>query len=174
MPGRDPHPARRLVPVGDIGSGRDDGHASPAPSPSSPGSWSASICSWRSRASVLSAGSFASLLSAGSALSAGSFGSVGSVGSILSFGSSGSILSIGSTGSVLSIGAAGGFMQIGRRPAGSPARDLTSLVVPLAAAADAVLGRRLAGLLPSRPRGRGRASGWAARSRSSVTRLVRR
>ena len=131
MPGRDPHQARRLVPVGDPVDGEDasgsratDGWGSPY--------------SWRSRASLLSAGSFASVLSAGSALSAMSFLSFGSVGSIMSIGSSGSILSIGSSGSVLSIGASGGFLQVGRRPAGTGGRDLAPYIEPLAASAQAL------------------------------------
>ncbi len=134
MPGRDPHPARRLVPVGDpvpdtdaSGSGAADGTGSPY--------------SWRSRASLLSAASFASVLSAGSALSAMSILSFGSVGSILSIGSSGSILSIGSSGSVLSVGASGGFLQLGRRPAGTGGRDLAPYIEPLAASAQALGGR---------------------------------
>jgi len=145
MPGRDPHPARRLVPVGDPALDADaSGSRRGGPGPGSPSS--GSPYSWRSRTSLLSAGSFASVLSAGSALSAMSFLSFGSVGSILSIGSSGSILSIGSSGSVLSIGASGGFLQIGSRPnANRPhprgGRDLSPVVVPLTAAAVALRGR---------------------------------
>ncbi|MGZ4707457.1 MAG: hypothetical protein ACXWBN_01790 [Acidimicrobiales bacterium] len=168
MPGRDPHPARRLVPVGDVGSVHHDGDrsgaAGPPSTPRSPGSSAGSIRSWRSRASVLSAGSFASVLSAGSALSAGSFLSVGSVGSILSIGSSGSVLSIGSSGSVLSIGAAGGFLQIGRRPSGSATRDVAPLVAPLAASARALLGGRAVN----------RSGRWAAATRSGLGLRFRR